>query len=69
MPKIDLETEGLEFFELDDTPYAWLPKSKNLFLVLSDNQLSPTSPRRFADILQNGRAISKSEALRLASLL
>ena len=67
MPKIDLTTEGLEFFEKDDVPFAWEPKSMNLFRVLSDNQLESRSPKLFADLFQKGRAIDKSEALRLAS--
>ena len=59
--------DSLRFFELDDTPFARDPKSWNLFRVRSESQLEPCDSKIFADIFQNGREISKKEALKLAA--
>ena len=66
MPEVDLDRDDLEFFDVDDKPFVFDPKVWKAFRVLSESHLASVSRTRI-DLLQNGRAISKTEALKLAS--
>jgi hypothetical protein len=66
VPSIDLDRDDLEFFDVDDEVFVFDPKAWKAFRVFSESHLAPSSIMRI-DLLQNGRAISKTEALKLAS--
>lgn len=66
VPSIDLDRDDLEFFDVDGKIFVFDPKTWKAFRVFSESHLA-SSTRTSIDLLQNGRAISKTEALKLAS--